>query len=330
MVALAFVVFVLYPGSLDIATLDEIFTTAAIVIGIALGVGAVLTVYGGVKAFGSLASSIFPSYNVAEVEVDGPIMRDGGRSLPTSPGVTPADDIVEQIELADEDSNADALLLKLNTPGGQVVPSDDIRLAAEEFDGPTIAYATDLCASGGYWIASVCDEIYARDTSIVGSIGVIGSRVNAKELADKIGLSYEQFTAGEYKDAGTPLKEMEEKEREYLQGIIDEFYDAFIRRVAGTRNLTEEEVRETEARVYLGDEALEVGLVDSIGTREDVKEKLAEKLGVDEAKVRKFEPEKKLTEKVRIGAQGVAYSFGAGLGSVVTDAEIKDFEFRLR
>jgi len=84
-----------------------------------------------------------------------------------------------------------------------VVPSDDIRLAAERFDGPTVAYATDVCASGGYWIASGCDELWAREGSIVGSIGVIGSRVNASALAEKVGLSYERFAAGDYKDAGT-------------------------------------------------------------------------------------------------------------------------------
>jgi len=91
-----------------------------------------------------------------------------------------------------------------------VLPSDDIRRAAAEFDGPTLAYATDTCASGGYWIASGCDELWARDASLVGSIGVVGSRPNAAGLADKLGISYEQFTAGEYKDAGVPLREIED------------------------------------------------------------------------------------------------------------------------
>jgi len=107
-----------------------------------------------------------------------------------------ADEIVDQIERADEDSGVRALLLKLNTPGGEIVPSEDIRIAAERFDGPTIAYATDVCASGGYDIAAGCDELWAREGSIVGSIGVIGSRVNAADLADRLGLSYERLAAG--------------------------------------------------------------------------------------------------------------------------------------
>ena len=97
-----------------------------------------------------LAESQFPTYNVAEVGVEGPITRDGGGSnpIPTGPVGATADEIADQIDSADEDPAVDALLVKLNTPGGEVVPSEDIRNAAESFDGPTIAYTTDVCASG--------------------------------------------------------------------------------------------------------------------------------------------------------------------------------------
>jgi len=128
-----------------------------------------------------------------------------------------------------------------------VLPSDDIRRAAAEFDGPTLAYATDTCASGGYWIASGCDELWARDASLVGSIGVVGSRPNAAGLADKLGISYEQFTAGEYKDAGVPLREIEEDEREYLQGIIDGYYEQFVETVSEGRDMDPEAIRDGSA-----------------------------------------------------------------------------------
>lgn len=175
------VLFIIFP-----ATLTDL-------LGVVLALAVALV---GVRLAGNAASSLFPDYDVAEVAVEGPISRDGGGGrLPTTPGATPADDIVEQIDRANDDDNVRALLLKLNTPGGEVVPSDDIRLAAKRFDGPTIAYATDVCASGGYWIASGCDELWAREGSIVGSIGVIGSRINASDLAEKVGLSYERFAA---------------------------------------------------------------------------------------------------------------------------------------
>ncbi len=292
---------------------------------------ALIVVTGGLRLTSSIAQSLFPTYNVAEVAVEGPITRDGGsRPLPSTPGSTPADDIVDEIDRANGDDNVDALLVKLNTPGGQVVPSDDIRLAVERFEGPTVAYTTDVCASGGYWIASGCDELWARRGSIVGSIGVIGSRVNATELADKLGLSYEQFTAGEYKDAGTPLKELEADERTYLQGLIDDYYDHFVERVSEGRDLEPAFVRETEARIYLGEAAAENGLVDQVGTRADVEQRVAERLALDreEVVVEPFEPTRPLMGRLGAGAQGVAYAAGAGVASIFTDAE--DGEFRLR
>ncbi|MFB6220452.1 MAG: signal peptide peptidase SppA [Halolamina sp.] len=277
---------------------------------------------------GGLAGSKFPTYNVAEVTVKGPITRDGGgpTPVPTGPIGATADEVVDQIEAADEDPAVDGLIVRLNTPGGEVVPSDDIRNAVEEFEGPTMAYATDVCASGGYWIASGCDEIWARDLSIVGSIGVLGSRPNVADLADRLGISYEQFTAGEYKDAGTPLKEIEEDEREYLQGVIDDLYGKFVGRVAEGRDLTPAEIRDTEARIYLGDDAAELGLIDDLGTREDVEDRLAEELD-EEPTVEEFEPQRGPLSRVGMGARAVAYAFGAGLTSRI-DTEGLGFEFR--
>jgi len=291
----------------------QLSATAADILGILLVVAAVVMA---LRVGSRIGGSLFPSYNVAEVAVEGPITRDGGGVLPSRPGGTTADDVVDQIERATADRGAKALLLKLNTPGGEVVPSDDIRRAAADFDGPTIAYTTDTCASGGYWIASGCDELWARDASIVGSIGVIGSTVNASELAEKAGLSYERFAAGKFKDAGTALKEMTDEERDYLQGLIDEFYDDFVERVAEGRDLEPAEIRDTEARVYLGETAHELGLVDEIGTREDIEERLEDDLD-EPVVVEAFEPQHRLAERIRFGAATTAYALGSGIASAV-------------
>jgi protease-4 len=287
---------------------------------LALGAGAA-----GLRAAGRIAERVAPPYNTAEVEVKGPITRDGGGSgfPPSGPRTPGADDVVEQIEHADADEASEALVVRLNTPGGEVVPSDDIRRAAAEFDGPTVAYATDTCASGGYWIASGCDTVFAREGSIVGSIGVIGSRVDATGLAEKLGVEYERLAAGEYKDAGNPLKGMDEDDREYLQGIVDGYYDDFVERVTeGRPGLEEETVRDTEARVYLGEEALELGLVDELGTEEDVEAYLESELG-EEVSRREFEPERGLGTRIRGGAAGVAYAAAAGAASALGDSRFR-------
>jgi len=308
---LGWLLFVVFPGTLT-DLLGVLLVIAAVIAGVKLG--------------GSIAGSILPGYNVAEVAVEGPISRDGGGSLTSPPVGAAADDIVEQIERADEVDAVDALLVKLNTPGGEIVPSEDIRLAAERFDGPTVGYATDVCASGGYDIAAGCDELWAREGSIVGSIGVIGSRVNAKDLADRLGLSYEQFTAGEYKDAGVPLKELEADEREYLQGIVDDYYDQFVETVADGRSMDAETLRETEARIYLGTDAHDLGLVDELGTHRDVEDALESELG-EPVTVREFEPSRGLAERLRGGTQAVAYALGAGIASTL-DGDFDGISFR--
>ena len=222
------VLFVLFPDS-TAELLGVILVVLAVVVGLRIG--------------GNVAGSLLPGYNVAEVAVEGPITRDVGGFPPGAPGTPGADDIVDLIERADEDGSAEALLLRLDTPGGTVVPSDDIRLAAERFDGPTVAYTRDICASGGYWIASGCDELWAREGSIVGSIGVRGSRVTASELLEKAGLEYERLAAGEYKEAGTPFADLEEDERAYLQGLVDDYYEQFLETTAEGRDMNEEHLR---------------------------------------------------------------------------------------
>lgn len=300
--AAAWFVFVEYPASL----------TQLVGVLIAL-----LAALAGLQLASRLAGALLPGYNVAEVAVTGPITRDGGGpgvpQGPTSPG---ADEIVEQIEQADADRHVDALVLKLNTPGGEIVPSDDIREAAVEFDGPTIAYTNDMCASGGMWIASGCDELWARDGSIVGSIGVRIVQLRINELLEKHGIAYEGIHSGEYKELLTPFTPLEADERDYLQALSDAWYDNFVERVARGTEMDEADVRDTEARIYLGEDAVEFGMVDELGDREAVEEALEERLETPVV-VQEFEPSRGLVQRMRGGGERLAYAFGAGVASAL-------------
>jgi protease-4 len=162
----------------------------------------------------------------------------------------------------------------------------------------------------------------------VGSIGVIGSRVNVSGLADRLGVSYERFAAGKYKDAGVALKEIDDDERAYLQGIIDEFYDHFVERVADGRDMEDAAIRDTEARVFVGTDANERGLVDGLGARDDVEDRLATLLDRDEVSVTEFEPQKSLPARLRGGAAAVAYALGAGVAGRVVGEEEKPLRLR--
>ncbi len=303
--------FGLVPEETPLGIVDVLLVLAAAVVGLWLA--------------GRVADSIVSDYDVAEVEVEGVITRDGRPGgLPFGGVAASANDLVEQIERADEDGDAEALIVKLNTPGGQVVPSEDIRKAAEDFDGPTVAYAEDQATSGGYWIASGCDEFHARRGSMVGSIGVVGSQLGRSELADKVGLDYRRFVAGDFKDSPSPWRDLRDDEEEYYQGLMDDWYEQFVDTVVEGRDLNPEFVRDTEARVYHGERAADVGLVDACGSREEMEVRLAERLGVDEIAVEEFEPQQGLAGRMGTGARSVAYALGAGVASAVVgeDAEI--------
>lgn len=313
--ALGYVVFVDLPGG-NLASLFGVVLTIVVAIF-------------GIRLARDYANQLFAPYNTARVSVEGPIVRRPGRSLTSPPVLVTADDIVEQIETADADEAADALVVKLDTPGGEVVPSDDIRRAVQAFDGPTVAYATDTCASGGYWIASGCDHIVAREGSLVGSIGVLASRVTGEDLLDRLGLTYERLVAGDYKDAGVPLRDMDDDDRAYLQGIVDDYYQAFVERVVSGRDLDEETVRDTEARVFLGEEALERDLVDELGAEDSVEAWVTDEID-EEAEIRDFEPRMGIATRLRMGTERAAFALGAGLSSVLADGRdgASSFEFR--
>ncbi|NLV09143.1 signal peptide peptidase SppA [Halomicrobium mukohataei] len=271
-----------------------------------------------------LASSVVPEYNVGQITIDGTIAQTESSDLsPVGGNTTGAESIVEQVNAADENSNVKALLVKINTGG--IVPSEDIRRALEEFDGPTVAYATEVCASGGYWVASGCDEIWAHKGSMVGSIGVKFSQVRFADLAEKVGVSYESITSGEYKEIMTKFKELEPHEREQLQGITDSFYDIFVEQLDESLELERETIEATEAKVYVGPEARENGMVDNIGYESEVKDRLANRLG-EEVVVTEF-GDSGVVSQLAGGAHSLAYSFGAGLGTGIGSMGGSKFEF---
>lgn len=260
--------------------------------------------------------------DIATVTIEGEIRRD----------TEPLDDklksekAVRAIEKAD--GSARALVLEIDSPGGEPTPSEEIRAAVKEFDGPTVAFARDVCASGAYLIAAGCDHVIAREGAMVGSIGVLGSRVTFSELADRLGIEYERLTAGEYKDAGVPLEPIEEDQREYLQGLIDDHYDLFVERVAEDRDIEPAAIRDTEARIYTGRRAHELGLVDDTGTMEDAMDHAAERVGrdpdVDKVTFTSKNPSKSPIPSVSGAIHRVSYAVSSGVARTVETIDLGD------
>jgi protease-4 len=188
-------------------------------------------------------------------------------------------DTVKQIKDWRKDSTIKAILIRIDSPGGAVGPSQEIYREIRRTIGvkPVVTSMGSVAASGGYYIASASSYIVANPGTITGSIGVIISFPNLRELFEKIGYQMTTIKSGPFKDIGNVSRDMTPEEKELLQATIDETYRQFVRDVAAGRNLPEEDVRKVaDGRIIMGEKALEVRLVDQLGNFEDAVAKAGE------------------------------------------------------
>lgn len=216
---------------------------------------------------------------VAVIRLDGTISSSPSDAFTTS-GITPGrvEDLLQQ---AAADPTVKAVVLRVNSPGGSVVASDEIYHALLDFDKPVVVWMGEMAASGGYYIACAGDHIVAHPDTLTGSIGVITQFINAQDLLEEIGVDVVVVVSGPRKDTGSLFREMTEEEQETWQGIVDEIYESFVELVAEARGIPVDEVRElADGRVYTGRQALALGLVDEVGTLDDAIAKAAELGGI--------------------------------------------------
>lgn len=184
-----------------------------------------------------------------------------------------SDSVVEELHNYAEDSSIKAIVIRIDSPGGGVVPSQEIFNAvksARKEGKKVIASMGSVAASGGYYIAAAADRIIANPGTLTGSIGVKMEFAHLGKLLDKIGVEGMVVKSGEYKDIGSPYREMTVQERKLLQDVIDDVHSQFIKAVAEGRSLPEEDVRAiADGRIFTGQQALGLKLVDQMGDLED-------------------------------------------------------------
>ncbi|MCA0986363.1 signal peptide peptidase SppA [Guptibacillus algicola] len=200
------------------------------------------------------------------------------------------DVFLKRLEHAGEDKSVKGIILRLNTPGGGVVESEEIYNEIlelkEKTDKPIYVSMGSMAASAGYYISAPADKIYASPSTITGSIGVIMQSMNYSELAEKVGVKWETIKSGPYKDIMSPNREMSEEERDILQSMIDNSYDQFVSVISKGRSMDENQVRElADGRIYDGRQAKDVDLVDGLGGLEDTIAGMREDIGDKKLKV---------------------------------------------
>jgi protease-4 len=218
------------------------------------------------------AARFFPAGQVAIIRLQGPIGGSGRTN--------------ETIELAKrlrESTKVPAVVLDIDSPGGSATASDELFLAFERLAAkkPLVASIRGTGASGAYLAAMAAHRVLANPNAIVGSIGVIAAGPRLPRLLDRIGVTVSEHRGGRLKGMGAPWREDTEEERAKEQAIVDAIYDAFVDRVATGRRMTDAQTRElATGEIWLGKDALKIGLVDEIGDLERAVEVAADMAGV--------------------------------------------------
>ena len=241
---------------------------------------------------------------IAIIDVGGVITSSAGDHS----GVSMVDLIREQLDRAAEDDNVHAVILKVDSPGGEVLASDDIYRAIQKFQNkrgkPVIASMGSLAASGGYYVSAPCRWIIANELTLTGSIGVIMSGYNYRGLMDKVGVVPQVYKSGKFKDMLSGSKKPEEilpEEGQMVQGLINETYGRFKKIVKEGRDESFKESKGkgrqlrydwesfADGRIMSGNQAYEIGLVDELGDWDATVERALKLANVEEAKLIRYQ-----------------------------------------
>jgi len=179
---------------------------------------------------------------------------------------------LDSINTISKNEKVKALVVRIDSPGGAVGPSQEIYSELKELgkEIPIIASIGGVGASGGYYVACAAEKIYANPGAITGSIGVIAQFASYEKLLDWAKIDVEVIKSGEYKDVGSAFREMSEADKEYIQQLIDNVYSQFKTVVATSRELDTKQIDNVaDGKIYTGEQALNLKLIDELGTIND-------------------------------------------------------------
>lgn len=204
-----------------------------------------------------------------------------------------ANQVVDWLKAIKNSKNILGVIIELDSPGGEVGATKKIYNALKDLkqEKPIVIYINDIAASGGYYIASIANKVFAQESAIIGSIGVIMIRPNIEKFLDKIGVSINVIKAGKYKDFSYPFRELTQEEQEMYNEVINTAYKTFISDVAFGRKQSEQVILEqwAEGRIFSGKKAKSLQLIDEIGGEEEAINAIKSILKIEEINI--YEPE---------------------------------------
>ena len=225
------------------------------------------------------------TYSSAVMQSGGGLLGDRIALVKIEGVILDSSDTIEELRRYNNSSGIKAIILRIDSPGGGVVPSqeiyEEVKKIREEGQKKVVVSMGTVAASGGYYIASASNRIVANSGTLTGSIGVIMELANVEGLFKKICVESVVIKSGRNKDIGSPFRKMQPEERAILQRLMDDVHDQFIQAVAKGRGLEENQVREmADGSVFTGRQAKELGLVDDIGDLQDTIRLTADLVGI--------------------------------------------------
>ncbi|MCU5746114.1 signal peptide peptidase SppA [Staphylococcus sp. SQ8-PEA] len=230
------------------------------------------------------------SKRIAHLTLNGEITQDGesGGLLGGNGGYNHSS-FLKQLDDVKKDSSVKGVLLTVNSPGGGTYPSDEIYQKIKQIkqkDKKVYVQIKDMAASGGYYISSPADKIYAGPQSMTGSIGVIMSNVDYSDFQRKLGIKENVIKSGKHKDILSSSRHMTPEEKNIMQSVIDDSFDRFVDVVKNGRHMSESKVRKlADGRVYSAQQAKKNGLIDQIGYENNALDALSKDIGVKKPEV---------------------------------------------
>ena len=282
-----------------------------------------------------LLSAVFDMYlsqtnylegNVAVIDIKGPIYIESQPTLFSSVLPTTSELIVRELEKVQSNPNIKAVILNINSPGGSGVASLEIVNALDKVNKTKVAVIREVGASAAYWAAAGTDYIIANQLSFVGSIGATMSTLNYAGLLERYNITYNKLTSGEYKDIGTPFREMETAEKAVIQEILDEGHKIFQDYVIEHRNLNSEQIKAIDTSLFFsGIKAKKIGLIAKLGDLSDTEDVIQEHLNISVEPAR-FRKSTGLFGS-SMGFSSAFYMIGKGIGeSFISHSEENQFK----
>ncbi|MBI4210756.1 MAG: signal peptide peptidase SppA [Candidatus Diapherotrites archaeon] len=283
---------------------------------------ALLFIFAAGKLFdGSFADGKYVPSGIAVIPLKGEISSSG------SADTLSANEVIRLIDDAEANSGVGAILLDIDSPGGEVVASKQIVYRVRESKKPVYSYINSMGASGAYYVAASTRHIMADEDSLTGSIGVISEVVNIEGFMEKIGVKVTTLKEGSLKDTGSPFTEFTPEHRELLEGIILQAYQNFKYNVLEFRagKITSKELDAVaDGRILTGSQAYEHHLIDEITTRKRAIDRAGELAGIRNPEIISYEEEK-------FSLYSVLFSSGKAFGAgIVSSLRAEDSQFRLK